>query len=117
MVGLIVYPPIVEPKKNSDESAGAPLSNHGRRAISVAIAFLDDRLFLNHVRPTILLNDDLVTRLTLADNFLLPHYAVRPRANSDTSADRSDAYPDPNFFGQNRRAERGRSNENKRNVF
>jgi hypothetical protein len=52
------------------------LFNCGRKAISVAVSVLDDRLFLYHVRPTIPINDDLVTRLALADNFLLVGLSV-----------------------------------------
>jgi hypothetical protein len=86
------------------------LFNYGRRAISVAVSVLDDRLFLYHVRPTILINDDLVTRLALADNFLLPDDAIRARANGHTGTNGSDAHTDTDFFSESGRAQCSRGN-------
>ena len=38
------------------------------------------------------MDDNLVTRLALADNFLLPDDAIRARTNGHTGTNRSDAH-------------------------
>jgi hypothetical protein len=46
-------------------------------SLPASVAVLDDSLFLNYVGPTVLLDDDFVTRLALADYFLLLDDAIR----------------------------------------
>jgi hypothetical protein len=99
-------------KKKPRQTAGAFFVS-----LPALVAVLDDGLFLNYVRPTVLLDDDLVTRLSLADNFLLPDDAIRARANGHTGTNRSDAHTDTDFFSDGRRGEGRRRDQQDSNTF
>jgi hypothetical protein len=81
------------------------------------VAILDDGLFFHYVGPTVLLDDDLVTRLSLADNFLFFHDAIWARTNSYTGTNRSDAHADTDFFSDGRCGEGRRRDQQDSNTF